>query len=401
MQQFATAVSAAGAPYLESPILSGFGSIQSVGQILGMVALPFISSRFGRKWAMYTLWTILTASIFAESFATAWQHWLVGKLFAGIGVGCIQTTTPTYISEVAPTRIRGALLMCYSFWWSTGGFFGIIALQQMNANDPLNYKTPILTQWAMIGLMAIIFLIVPESPAWCVSVGQEDRARKELLKVNRGVADFNVDRSLSALVLMCEHEKQIAQEQKREHWYAIFQGVNGIRTLIASWGLLTQQFIGLTLFGTYGTYFFQQAGLEDPFAITCINASLGIGVSLIVMFTADRFGRRSIACTGATLAWTSCVAVGILGVTPKVRATDILFVLFACLWSKSIVPPLLCTVLIHYSLRYVCQRLCGLGCSRRDLLAATPTLHCWFWRGHFVRCGRRHEPAGALHGQCE
>jgi hypothetical protein len=29
-----------------------------------------------------------------------------------------------------------------------------------------------------------------------------------------------------------------------------------------------------------------------------------------------------------------CVAIGILGVTKKVKATDYLFILFACFWSE-------------------------------------------------------------------
>ncbi|EAT78272.2 hypothetical protein SNOG_14401 [Parastagonospora nodorum SN15] len=315
VNKFATAYDPLGKPYLESPIISGFGTIQSVGQIIGMVTLPFISSRFGRKWALYTLWFILACSILTESLATAWPHWLVAKLLSGIGVGCMQTTLPTYISEVAPNRIRGGLLMCYSLWFSLGQFFAIIALQRMNTLSPLNFRTAILTQWAQIGLMAIIYLLIPESPSWCVSVGNSTRAKRELKKLNRGVKDFNLEQNYQALVLVAEHEKAVAIEQKRENWYAIFQGVNGVRTLAASWALVSQQLVGLTLFGTYGTYFFQQAGLKDPFAITCITSSLMIATAIVVIFLADPLGRRWIGCGGVTLSWLCCLVIGILGVT--------------------------------------------------------------------------------------
>jgi len=40
----------------------------------------------------------------------------VAKLFSGIGVGSLQFVTPTYVSEVAPVRVRGLLLMLYNFW---------------------------------------------------------------------------------------------------------------------------------------------------------------------------------------------------------------------------------------------------------------------------------------------
>ena len=53
-------------------------------------------------------------SIFVETFGTTWQHWLVAKLFSGMGVGMLQATMPVYLSEIAPTQLRGFLINAYS-----------------------------------------------------------------------------------------------------------------------------------------------------------------------------------------------------------------------------------------------------------------------------------------------
>lgn len=334
VHQFATEMGEDGLPALASPIMAGWSSIQSVGQIIGMISLSFVSSRFGRKVAMYSLWLILAFSVLAESLARVWEVWLVGKLLAGIGAGCVQTTVPTYIAEVAPVRIRGGLLMLYSFWWTVGTFFAYIAMQSMNKNQPNNYLDPIYTQWAQIGLMLIIYIFLPESPVWCVTRGDREKAKKALARLNSDVPGYDLDHQVEALVLSVEHEKAIATEQQREHWYAIFKGIDGLRTVIALWTNLSQQFLGLTLFSTFGTYFFQQSGLEDPFMIKCITSSINIATIIIVVFVADVFGRRSIACYATTLMWASCAVIGILGVVPEVSATSYVFVLFACFWSK-------------------------------------------------------------------
>ncbi|KAL6712618.1 hypothetical protein ACN47E_000495 [Coniothyrium glycines] len=333
VQVFATRINAKGIKYLESPVLIGWSSCQSVGQIIGMTTLPFLSSRYGRKVAMFTYWFILAMSVLTESLARRWEVWLVGKLLAGIGVGCLQSTLPTYIAEVAPVRIRGGLLMCYSFWWTVGSFFSYIALQTMSRKQPYHWLEPIYTQWAQIGIMFIIYLFLPESPAWCVTANKMDRARKELRKLNGKVPGYDIDQQVQILVLAVEHERAVAVEQRREHWTAIFRGTDGMRTLISLWTNMSQQFIGLTLFGTFGTYFFQQAGLQDPFTIKCITSSLNIVTVLLTVLVADRLGRRWIACTGTTLCWTACMCIGILGVTKRVRATDYLFVFFACCWN--------------------------------------------------------------------
>ncbi|KAH8879716.1 putative transporter [Thozetella sp. PMI_491] len=333
INQFATERNGSGTLYLASPVLSGWASIMSVGQIVGMTTLPFVTSRFGRKPAMFTYWFVMALSVMVESLSRSWEHWLIGKLLAGIGVGCMQHTLPTYISEIAPVRIRGTMLMCYSLWWTTGSFFAYIGLQTMAREHATNYLTPIYTQFAQVGLMLIIYLIIPESPAWCVGRGKEEKARKQLQKIYWGVKDFNIDQHLQSLCLTVEHERTVAAEQRGEQWYAIFRGVDGRRTLVALWTLLTQQFIGLALFGTFGTYFFQQAGLPDPFKIKCIVSGINIAATIVYINVADFIGRRWLACLSTTLSWVSCIAIGILGVSPQVQATQIIFVLFACLWN--------------------------------------------------------------------
>ncbi|PLB46494.1 general substrate transporter, partial [Aspergillus steynii IBT 23096] len=331
--RFATESGKDGAPTLASPILSGWSSIMSCGQIIGMTSLSFLSSRFGRKPAMYTYWLILVGSVIAECLARSWPVWLVAKLLAGIGVGGVQSTVPTYISEVAPVRIRGGLLMCYSLWWTLGSFFAQVALQHLSRTHPGNYLTPIYTQWAQLGLMLLIYLFVPESPAWCVNAGKHDRAKKQLRTLYRRVDGFNIEQQFQVLVLAVEHERAIAVEQRREKWYSIFRGTDGLRTVISLWTNLSQQFIGLTLFGTFGTYFFQQTGLKDPFKIKVITSSIQIGTVCVLILVADRLGRRLLACCGTTLSWLSCLAIGVIGVVKSSDASTYVFVLFACLWN--------------------------------------------------------------------
>ena len=333
VDRFATEIGKDGFPALASPILSGWSSIMSCGQILGMTSLAFISSRFGRKVAMYSYWLILVGSVIAECLAKSWPAWLIAKLLAGIGVGGVQSTVPTYISEVAPVRIRGGLLMCYSLWWTLGSFFAQVALQHLSHTHPGNYLTPIYTQWAQLGLMFIIYICVPESPVWCVNVGKYERAKKQLRTLYRGVNDYNLEQQFQVIVLSVEHEKAVAVEQRREKWYNIFRGTDGVRTLISLWTNLSQQFIGLTLFGTFGTYFFQQTGLEDPFKIKVITSSIQIGTVCVLILVADRVGRRILACSGTTLSWLSCLAIGVIGVVESSNASTYVFVLFSCFWS--------------------------------------------------------------------
>jgi MFS family permease len=308
----------------------------NLGQIIGMVSQAFLSGRYGRKASMYALWLVICAGCIIEVFSREWKSWLVAKLLGGIGVGCMQTTMPTYISEVAPTRIRGTFLMMYSVWWVTGQFFGTLALQVLSKKDPMDYLTPVYSQFAQVGVMLVIYLVLPESPSWLISRGSTECAKKALLFINRGVEDFDIDRQYSVALLALQHEKRIAAEQSREKWYAIFRGVNGWRTIVSCWCLMAQMFIGLGLFLTYGSYFFQQAGMEDPFAVVCITSGINIAATLVIVWMSEAkgLGRRRLATYGTTLCWTCNLLIGILGVVSLNSTVKGLLVFLAVLWSE-------------------------------------------------------------------
>lgn len=51
-------------------------------------------------------------------------------------------------------------------------------------------------KWGMIGLMLIIFLLLPESPWWLAGKDKLDRAEKILLQYNGHVDGYNVRDSI-------------------------------------------------------------------------------------------------------------------------------------------------------------------------------------------------------------
>lgn len=49
-------------------------------------------------------------------------------------------------------------------WSNLGSLLASIALYEGNANAPYNWKIPVYTQYGMIGLCAIFYAMLPESP---------------------------------------------------------------------------------------------------------------------------------------------------------------------------------------------------------------------------------------------
>lgn len=150
--------------YLEARYTALWGAMQSLGQLIGMLLLNPISDRIGRKVTLYILWVLLAGSLFIETFARDWRDWTGAKILAGVGIGAIQSTLPIYITEWSPANIRGAMVLVYGFWNAFGKFLPLLVLLLVENSDPLNYRVPILTQWAFLGIMLPIFLWLPETP---------------------------------------------------------------------------------------------------------------------------------------------------------------------------------------------------------------------------------------------
>ncbi|KAM0334423.1 hypothetical protein ACHAQA_001449 [Verticillium albo-atrum] len=209
--------------------ISAWGGIQSAGQTIGQLLIQYATEAYGRKVSLMIILLMFITSVMTESFATHWQHWLVAKLLSGMGVGMLQCTMPLYLAEVAPTQLRGVFINAYTFWFVLGQLFASVALYELKATDPTDFRTPIYTQDVM-----------------------------------------------DATIQM---EKDLAAKNKEEDMWEVFRGRNLIRFIICSWPKITQQFVGLAVFNTYATYFFLALGIIGCFDYTGKTLS-----SLLIFF---------------------------------------------------------------------------------------------------------------------
>jgi len=149
-------------------------------------------------------------------------------------------------------------------------------------------------------------------------------------------------------------------------------------------------------FYTYAAYFFQTAGIADPFAVTCITNGIQLVIILIVAASVDRFGRRNIACGGLTTMLVAVTLIGILGVVPQSTATNGLLVFFSCIFSES-KPELKMLMLTSESRWASVLRLYRMGFRWRNIVPTTETVHCRFRCRNLVCRRCHHECLGPIH----
>lgn len=97
---------AEGGAKLNSTHVSVFGGLTSAGLVIGGIVIPPINERFGRKIGIYAFLGALAIGSIIEAVSTVWWHWVIAKLFAGIGIGACQATLPVVGRAILPSSVK-------------------------------------------------------------------------------------------------------------------------------------------------------------------------------------------------------------------------------------------------------------------------------------------------------
>ncbi|KAK6133204.1 hypothetical protein DH2020_033040 [Rehmannia glutinosa] len=152
------------------------------GAIFGAAFGGWINDKYGRKKSI--LLADILFFIGAIVMAAAVAPWMIilGRIFVGLGVGMASMTSPLYISESSPARIRGALVSTNGLLITGGQFLAYLINLAFT-------KTPGTWRW-MLGVAGVpavvqffLMLSLPESPRWLYSQDKVKEARAILEKI--------------------------------------------------------------------------------------------------------------------------------------------------------------------------------------------------------------------------
>jgi len=96
------------------------------GAIVGAGAGGWMNDRFGRRPSILIADLLFLAGSMVMCFAPAPAVIIVGRVLVGLGVGMASMTSPLYISEASPARIRGALVSTNGLLITAGQFLSYL-----------------------------------------------------------------------------------------------------------------------------------------------------------------------------------------------------------------------------------------------------------------------------------
>merc|ERR1712093_51907 len=119
----------------------------------------------GRRYGIMAFLVLFSIGVACQTGGTTLPTFVVGRVFAGLGVGGTSCLVPMYQSECAPKSIRGAIVGAYQ-WMITIGLLiaAVVVDQTKNRNDLGSYAIPIGIQFAWAIILATGLALLPESP---------------------------------------------------------------------------------------------------------------------------------------------------------------------------------------------------------------------------------------------
>jgi len=275
-----------------------------IGSAIGAAIAGRIADRIGRILVMKIAAVLFTVSAVGSALPFALWDLALWRVLGGIAIGMASVIGPAYIAEVSPPAYRGRLAS-----FQQGAIVLGIAVSQLVNFGILNIadgdqrgKIAGLEAWQwMLGVMVIpaiayflLAFVIPESPRFLISIGQHDRARTVLAKVE-GEHD-QLDTRLADI----EHGMH---SEHKSTFKDLLGGRFGFLPIVwVGIGLsVFQQLVGINVVFYYSSTLWQSVGInpESSFFYSFTTSIVNIVGTVIAMLLVDKVGRKPLGLVGS------------------------------------------------------------------------------------------------------
>ncbi|XP_015893050.2 sugar carrier protein A [Ziziphus jujuba] len=280
-------------------------SLYLAGLISSLVASP-VTRKYGRRGSIICGGVSFLVGATLNAAAVNMAMLLLGRIMLGVGIGFGNQAVPLYLSEMAPTHLRGGLNMMFQLATTLGIFTA----------NMINFGTQHLEKWgwrlslglaaAPALLMTVGGILLPETPNSLIERGLKERGRKVLERL-RGTGDVNaefadmLDASEIANAIKHPFRNILEKKNRPELVMAIFMPTFQILT-----GINSILFYAPVLFQTMG--FGGNASLYS----SALTGAVLCSSTLISIATVDKLGRRFLLISGGIQMITCQIIVAII-----------------------------------------------------------------------------------------
>ncbi|MDO8954605.1 MAG: sugar porter family MFS transporter [Gammaproteobacteria bacterium] len=268
--------------------LSVIGGAVFGGGLLGTIATGYLSDKFGRRTMIIISSVLFLLGIIWILVAKSFLTLLCARLTMGVGVGIVAVAVPSYLSEIAPAKIRGKSVAVFQLFLTIGILIAYMVDKFYTPTGNWHAMFMLITIPAVV--LFITMLCLPESPRWLIANGKNTRAL-DVIHCTRSALEAELEirgitESLNA---------------KQSCWRDLFSRQLALPLFLTIFVVIFNQLTAINGFLQYAPEVFSQAGfasngsaMEGAIALGAINL-LG---TLLALSLVDKLGRRTLLMFG-------------------------------------------------------------------------------------------------------
>jgi MFS transporter, SP family, sugar:H+ symporter len=305
-----------------SSLGSGF-NVASIllGCAVGAFLAGTLADKFGRRAVLIVSAVFFVWGSWGSGVAHGSLEFILYRFMGGLAVGAASIICPAYISEIAPSEIRGRLSSLQQLAIVLGLFFAFLsnylfvgAAGTAGSTFWFGFQAWQWMFWAEI-IPAVLFFIgllfIPESPRYLVAANRQDTAQKVLARLGHPDPAKKV-REIQETV-RSDHKPRMSDLYDRAR--------KKIRPILwVGIGLAAfQQLVGINVVFYYGEVLWRAAGFSESSALlqNVISGAVNIGSTFVAIALVDRLGRKPLLIFGSIgMAFTLGALAWIFGSSP-------------------------------------------------------------------------------------
>ncbi|KAL4771834.1 hypothetical protein BDW60DRAFT_222792 [Aspergillus nidulans var. acristatus] len=264
--------------------------------LIGAFIVDPLNHYLGRRGEIFVTALCLTATPIGSAFTHSWQALFAARFIMGIGIGAKNATVPIFSAEMAPHRIRGALVMFWQLWVVAGIFLGLIANVAVKDTGRIAWRLQLGSAFIPSFLLGAGIYFCPESPRWLMKHGRYAEGFRSMCRLRAHPIIGARDYYYSYVI----YQEEIKEARGAGYFRRLWDCFSIPRIRRANYGastvMIAQQMCGINIISFYSSSIFSEAGYSDSEAL---YASLGYGAVQVLatiptLFLIDTKGRRTL-----------------------------------------------------------------------------------------------------------
>lgn len=270
-------------------------SATSLGALIGAIIGGLLANLLGRRMVLLGSNVIFVVGTIIQLVAKHVWTMIIGRFVLGWGVGCASLIAPLMLSELAPAKYRGRIIVVNGLF-ITGGQLIAYFINWGLTRVSHGWRISVGLCMVPAVIQFVLFYFLPDTPRFYVMQGNIAKAKEVLNKINNNPSESYIDTIIDDMITSNSQVPGETPVRKIINSIKLIHKVPAnLRALVLACGLQgIQQFTGFNSLMYFSATIFEVLGFHNPTAVSIIIAATNFVFTCIAMTIIDKVGRRRI-----------------------------------------------------------------------------------------------------------